>query len=360
MERLRTVSLLILLTLMPGLRAQAPPGYYNATTGLYGTALKAALHQIIDGHTPMAYNQLFACYASTDDRPDGTVWDMYSDVPGGTPPYIYHFIASDQCGNYSQEGDCFNREHSFPKSWFGGDVMPMYSDLFHLYPTDGFVNGQRGNLPYGETNNPDWTSLNGSRRGPSAVPGYSGTVFEPIDAYKGDLARTYFYMAVRYYSEDASWPGSPMTNGAEPLSWALPMLIQWHQSDTVSLKERERNDAVYTFQGNRNPFIDDPYFAERIWVTSAGLAKGLPELPGWWVGNEGGNLGLVLFTDIPLKANARLSLLDLCGRQLWQGKMDQGTISYTLPSWRFPSGSYILTVECPDNRPASIKIMIIN
>ncbi|MBE0640777.1 MAG: endonuclease, partial [Bacteroidales bacterium] len=229
------------------LAAQAPSGYYTGTAGLYGNNLKSALHQIIQGHTPMAYSQLFSCFANTDARSDNTVWDMYSDNPGGIPPYIYYFIASDQCGNYSQEGDCFNREHSFPKSWFGGDIMPMYSDLFHLYPTDGFVNGQRGNLPYGETANPDWTSLNGSKRGPSSVPGYSGNVFEPIDAYKGDLARTYFYMAVRYYSEDASWPGSPMTMGAQPLPWALAMLIQWHQTDTVSQKERDRNNAVYAY-----------------------------------------------------------------------------------------------------------------
>lgn len=270
MHRL-TFTLIVFLGIALSLKSQPPAGYYSSTSGLYGDSLREALHNIIDGHSPMTYDQLHGLYPYTDARPDNTVWDMYSDVPGGTPPYVYHFTSADQCGNYSQEGDCYNREHSFPKSWFGGQVMPMHTDMFHVYPTDGYVNGQRGNLPYGETGSPSWTSMNGSKRGPCSVGGYNGEVFEPIDEYKGDLARSYFYMAVRYYGEDNGWPGSPMVNGAEPLPWALSMLLQWHQQDSVSQKEISRNNAVYAYQGNRNPFIDDPYFAERIWVTSAGL-----------------------------------------------------------------------------------------
>ncbi|HOI00274.1 MAG TPA: endonuclease [Bacteroidales bacterium] len=252
-------------------QAQPPPGYYSSATGLYGVSLQQALHQIIDNHYAAQYSALHGHFMSTDTKADSTVWDMYSDVPGGTPPYVYHFIPQDQCGNYSQEGDCYNREHSFPKSWFGGDVMPMFSDLFHLYPTDGFVNGQRGNLPYGVVQNANWTSLNGSKRGSSAVPGYTGTVFEPIQEYKGDFARTMFYMAVRYYGQDGSWPGSDMTNGAQPKPWALAMLRQWHQQDPVSQKEIDRNNAVYAIQNNRNPFIDHPAFVEDIWSPTAGI-----------------------------------------------------------------------------------------
>lgn len=266
-----TLFLALFISLATAGLGQAPPGYYNSTSGLYGSSLKSALHQIIDNHNAVAYNTLHFYFKSTDARPDSTVWDMYSDVPGGTPPYIYHFIAQDQCGNYSQEGDCYNREHSFPKSWFGGEVMPMYSDLFHLYPTDGYVNGQRGNLPYGQVQSSSWTSMNGSKRGTSAVSGYAGAVFEPIDAYKGDLARTMFYMATRYYGQDAAWPGSDMTNGAEPKPWALAMLRSWHQQDPVSQKEIDRNNAVFAIQSNRNPFIDFPHFVEDIWSPTAGI-----------------------------------------------------------------------------------------
>jgi endonuclease I len=348
-----------LLTL--NLVGQVPAGYYTGTTGLYGNALKSALHQVIQGHTPVAYTQLFTCFATTDDRPNGSVWDMYSDNPGGTPPYVYYFVPSDQCGNYSQEGDCFNREHSFPKSWFGGDIMPMYSDLFHLYPTDGYVNGQRGNLPYGETSNPDWTSLNGSKRGPSSVPGYTGNVFEPIDEYKGDLARTYFYMAVRYYSEDLSWPGSPMTNGAQPTSWALSMLLQWHQADAVSQKEIDRNNAVYSYQGNRNPFIDTPYFAERIWVTSAGSLSGFQEENRWIVYPQPAREDIFLRASEPLDRDRTIVIRDALGRTAAEHSMKTGTTELRIPRASLPAGMYTLCIDGAKGRfPVYKKVLIIS
>lgn len=249
-----------------------PAGYYDTTEGKAGEELQQALHEVIDNHTVLSYSALWTAFQSTDKKADGTVWDMYSDVPGGSPPYVYTF-GSDQCGNYSGEGSCYNREHSFPKSWFN-DASPMYTDLFHLYPTDGSVNGKRSNFPYGETDNPTWTSLNGCKVGPSSVNGYSGTIFEPIDEYKGDFARTYFYMATRYYEEDAGWPGSPMVDGAQLEPWAREMLYQWHEEDPVSQKEIDRNKAVYLLQGNRNPFIDRPEFAERMY-----MAEGFDAIP---------------------------------------------------------------------------------
>ncbi len=235
-----------------------PAGYYNDAEGKTGTALQESLHDIIDNHTVLSYSALWTAFYTTDDREDGKVWDMYSDNPDGADPYDYTF-GTDQCGNYSGENSCYNREHSFPKSWFN-DASPMYTDLFHLYPTDGYVNGQRGNYPFGETDSPTWTSLNGSKLGPSSVNAYSGTIFEPIDAYKGDFARTYFYMAVRYYGEDSGWPGSPMVKGSQLLPWAKEMMVRWHEEDGVSQKEIDRNNEVYSFQGNRNPFIDHPEY----------------------------------------------------------------------------------------------------
>jgi endonuclease I len=251
---------------------QIPPGYYDPANGLTGQALQTALHNIIKGHTWVNYNTLMTCFQSTDKKSPDIVWDMYSDVPGGTPPYIYHYNAGQECGNYNSEGDCFNREHSWPKSWFGGEVYPMYSDLFHLYPTDGYVNGKRDNYPYGEVGSATWTSQNGSRLGNCSWPGYSGTVFEPIDEYKGDLARGYFYMSVRYYTEDSGWPGSEQTVGSQLRPWALAMMIQWSTQDPVSTKETNRNNAVYQIQNNRNPFIDHPEYVNLIWGTGTGVS----------------------------------------------------------------------------------------
>ncbi|MDD2196340.1 MAG: endonuclease, partial [Bacteroidales bacterium] len=210
---------------------QAPNGYYDDANGLDGAELKTALSSIISGHTSLSYKALWTAFQYTDKKPNGKVWDMYSDIPGGTPAYEFTFI-TDQCGNYSGEGSCYNREHSFPKSWFN-DGTPMYSDMFHLVPTDGYVNGQRGNYPFGEVGSASWTSTNGSKKGTCSYPGYSGTVFEPIDEYKGDFARGYFYMATRYESNISGW-SSPMLNGTSYpayTEWAVNLLMDWHEQD---------------------------------------------------------------------------------------------------------------------------------
>lgn len=244
-----------------------PPGYYNGTEGLYGDALRTVLHAIIDNHSVQSYTYLWTAFYSTDAKDNGKVWDMYSDVPGGIPPYEYTF-GVDQVGSGAAEGFGYNREHSWPKSWYGGEISPMYTDLFVVIPSDTYMNSIRGNYPYGEVGTPTYVSMNGSLRGSCVTPGYTGVVFEPIDDFKGDVARNYFYMSTRYYGEDGSWPGSDMTDGADMLPWALDMMLRWHEDDPVSRKEIERNQAVYLIQNNRNPYIDNPEFVARVFVTS--------------------------------------------------------------------------------------------
>jgi len=255
---------------------QIPPGYYTAADGKTGVALQAALHNIIKGHTYISYDALWTAFQTTDKRSDGKVWDPYSDIPSGTPPYEFTF-GTDQCGNYSGEGDCYNREHSWPKSWFGGEVEPMYSDLFHIYPTDGYVNNRRDNYAFAKVGSATWTAQNGSKLGSCSTPGFSGTVFEPVDGYKGDFARSYFYMATRYYTEDSGWPGGDETTGSQLKAWALTMMLQWSTQDPVSQKETDRNNAIYAIQHNRNPFIDHPEYAALIWDPHAGIPSGFKE-----------------------------------------------------------------------------------
>jgi endonuclease I len=266
MKHLAAKLFLFLLLLQSSiLLGQIPSGYYTSAEGKTGYALKTELSFIIDGHTDRGYSALWTLYYTSDDKPNGKVWDMYSDIPGGTPPYEFTF-GNDQCGNYSGEGSCYNREHSFPKSWFN-DGTPMINDAHHIVPTDGYVNGRRGNFPFGETNGGTYTSQNGSKVGSSTLSGYSGTVFEPIDEYKGDFARIYFYMATRYESQIDSW-SSDMLNGTEDQVYNdtfLRMLLSWHDSDPVSQKEVDRNNDVYDFQGNRNPFVDHPEWVSCIW-----------------------------------------------------------------------------------------------
>jgi endonuclease I len=247
--------------------------YYAAADGKKGAALKTSLCGVIydrneGGDLNTAYKALWTHFKTTDAKPNGKVWDMYSNKREMT------FGTDQDTGSGSQEGQYYNREHSMPNSWFGGKVMPMYTDLFHMYPTDKVVNNKRGNNPFGETANPSWKSANDfSKLGPCSVEGYSGVVFEPNDEYKGDFARTYFYMVTCYEEKLPNWYTSyaesqPTLDGNTypGLSdWQLKMLMKWAKNDPVSEKETNRNNAVFGIQNNRNPFIDYPGLEEYIW-----------------------------------------------------------------------------------------------
>jgi endonuclease I len=262
--------------------AQPPAGYYDAAAGLTGLPLKTALYNIIKGHTSISYSGLYAAYVTTDNFPGNKVYDMYSIRADSTANYWFSNSASsaDQCGNYSQEGDCYNREHSTPASWFN-DATPMYSDLFNVYPTDGYVNNNRSNYPFADVGTANYTSSNGSKRGTCATAGYSGTVFEPIDCYKGDFARTYLYMATRYENIVAGWPSYSTecaavyagNGGLVFKPWYVTMLLNWCAMDSVSQKEIARNNAVYAIQHNRNPYIDHPEWIWAIWGPTSGIAQ---------------------------------------------------------------------------------------
>jgi len=258
--------------------AQIPTGYYDNATGT-GYALKTQLYNIIKGHTTRSYNQLYVCYQTSDRdyfyENDATILDLYSEKPGGTDSYTYSATnTSDRCGNYSSEGDCYNREHLMPQSVFD-ENLPMVSDPHHIIPTDGKVNGMRSNFPFGVVSNPTWTSTNGSKLGNNTTPGYSQKVFEPIDEFKGDIARCIMYFGVRYQNTVGNYTHA-MLNGTNQQvfsDWFLPVLLQWHQQDPVSDREIARNNAIYDYQGNRNPFIDHPEYACIIWPAGCALAN---------------------------------------------------------------------------------------
>lgn len=253
---LKRIGLGLMLMLWATLtQAQIPTGYYNSINNQTGQELRQALHNIIKGHKVVSYSGLLDAYAYTDCDANNKIWDIYSNK---------RWSLSANCGNYDSEGDCWNREHTWPSSWFNDKSGPK-SDLFHVMPTDGYVNNRRSNYPYGEVNKATYTSANGSKLGACSTDGYSGTVFEPVDEYKGDVARNFFYMSTRYYSEDSGWGSSGMTSKSDIKPWAIAMLLRWHKADPVSQKEIDRNNAVFGYQGNRNPFIDHPEYAERIW-----------------------------------------------------------------------------------------------
>jgi endonuclease I/chitodextrinase len=253
--------------------AQIPTGYYDGTAGLTGAALKTKLSQIItNGHSAGSYNGLWTAYQTTDRdyyyENDGTILDIYSENPNGPDPYNYT-VVTNQCGNYSAEGACYNREHIVPQSLFN-EASPMVSDAHFIRATDGKVNGMRSNYPFGKVGSASYTSLNGSKLGTSVSEGYSGTVFEPIDAFKGDVARMILYFVTRYENKLSTFSTGDMLGGsAFPglQAWELNQLLAWSAADPVSPAEIGRNNATYAYQGNRNPYIDHPEYVDQIWGT---------------------------------------------------------------------------------------------
>lgn len=297
-------------------------GYYSSASGLSGYSLKTALYNIIKGHNSQGYSAIWTFYAANEldtyYENDGSILDIYSEKPSGADSYSYT-KSSDQCGNYSGEGNCYNREHSFPRSWFGGDVEPMNSDVHHIFATDGFVNSKRSSFPYGEVGSASYVSSNGSKLGNAASgSGYSGTVFEPIDEFKGDLARAAFYMATRYENVIAGWENNSsysdavLDGSAAKVfeNWALALLISWHNSDPVSAKEIARNEAAFAHQGNRNPFVDHPEYVAAIWGSTSS-ARVLGDINTTYQQEE-------LTVDHGISGPVNIAVFDASGRQLME------------------------------------------
>ena len=239
--------------------------YYKNADGKKGSALKTAMYNIISDHTDIGYDGLLEAYKETDTREDGYVCDWYSK----STKFVH---IEDKAGSYKKEGDVYNREHLVPQSWFGSGKPK--SDLHHVVPTDGYVNNRRGNYPLGEVGSATYTSNGGyCKLGSCKTTGYNGTVFEPGDDVKGDIARIYFYMATCYENLVANWNGGTASvvfagNKYPALNeWALDMFMRWAEDDPVDEVEKARNIAAAGIQKNRNPFVDYPGLEQYIWGT---------------------------------------------------------------------------------------------
>lgn len=258
----RLINTFILIAVAIAASATVPVGYYTTINGKRGQELKNSVHALLKKHTVVTYGSLWYYFSSTDSYPDNPsrVWDMYSN----TARYYR--------GSSAVSG--MNREHSFPKSWWGGTQVDAYTDLNHLYPSDADANMAKNNYPLGEVSSP-WFN-NGVTRVGTPVAGQGGgcsNVFEPDDQYKGDFARTYFYMATCY--QDYEWRYTYMLSNSSWLTlnkWSINLLLKWSRQDPVSDKEVARNEAIYQIQNNRNPFIDNPLLAEYIWGDRYGEA----------------------------------------------------------------------------------------
>ena len=247
--------------------------YYATANGKSGNDLRKALQSIINGHTVVSYKQLGSLmqWSDTENADGKHVIDIYTDcaftVSG---PITWKSSGS--------VGDGMNREHTVPQSWFDKQA-PMVSDAFHIYPTDCKANNHRSSYLYGECAN--GTSLSTKKcaetgkLGSSDWSEYYGTVYEVADEYKGDIARSYFYMATRYAGQCEDWDGGAFgsdNNGLE--DYTAQLMLKWHRQDPVSEKELIRSEVIFgnplynkcdKKQANRNPFIDYPELVEYIW-----------------------------------------------------------------------------------------------
>ena len=276
--------------------AASLPAYYEDIDGKSGKTLFDAIQKVTKlGYSSLGYDGLWGAYKKTDMRDNGKIWDMYSDCSWT--------VGSDQCGSYNNECDCYNREHSIPKSWFGGSKSGPGCDIFQVVPTDGYVNNKRSSYAFGEVSSASYT-YDGAKLGSAksititggntiagntgASVSCSGTVFEPRDEYKGDFARGYFGTMIKWangdYSAFTTGDGgkifsSNYSTGAFGLTkYGVALLMKWHRQDPVSQKEIDRNNGIQQTQGNRNPFIDYPYLAEYIWGEKAGETLDLSKL----------------------------------------------------------------------------------
>ena len=340
--------------------AQIPSGYYDGTTGLTGYALKSKVHDIISKKVySYTYDDLKTLHGITDlDKyyeNDNTLLDIYSEKPNAADAYNYDL--SNIISSASAEGLGWNREHGMPQSTFYG-IYPMYSDLHYIIPTDARVNQLRNNYPYArnngaanDCNKPNTTpctASNGSKLGKSTTPGYTNTVYEPIDEFKGDVARYLLYYVVRYeghlVNNNYLLSTSPLDGNEERgfEDWYINLLKDWNALDPVSQRELDRNNAVYSIQNVRNPFIDHPEWVDMIWnVTPDAIAPSAP------LGLSASNIGKS-FVTLNWNSNAEA---DLLGYKIYvNGEFYKNSKTNSVTVDRLsPSTSYDFTVKAYDN-----------
>ena len=242
--------------------------YYRPVEGLKKAELKTALHELIQPETVLDYGgkgegYTWSGFAVTDRMPDGeSVRDRYSDIA--------------RTFNGLEAVPGMNIEHVFANSWWGHTVNEAYCDLFNLFPSDASANGRKSNNPMGVVdgeasfdNGVTRVGRSSSYRADSLI-----TVWEPADQWKGDFARTFFYMATCYEDLQDEWQTKEGLLVVQPdryptlRPWVSSLLLEWNEADPVDDIERDRNEAVYGIQGNRNPFVDYPQLAAYIWGDS--------------------------------------------------------------------------------------------
>ena len=268
--------------------AEIPPGYYDTADTTNGFTLRQTLNQIIDDHTRYPYSS-----------PNPDTWDILesADQDPNSPNNILDIYRNTSITKQGGGNSFYNREHSWPKSYgFPNDNRSNYpyTDCHALFLSNSSYNSSRGNKPYrfcddNCTEKPTEEN-DGQGGGTGAYPGNSNWTsgssttgrWETWIGRRGDVARALFYVDVRYeggthgvtnvaepdliLTNDETLVAASNTGNNEAVAHMgmLSVLLEWHRQDPVDDVERRRNDIVYGFQNNRNPFIDHPEWVECI------------------------------------------------------------------------------------------------
>ncbi len=266
-----------------------PAGFYDAINGTQDSVLKSTLSLLVRGgeryeyganqyHTssnPPAWEKgdlkaygTWQALPLTDMHPDGIIWDMYSNCVRYYPNKL------------GESGCSLNIEHCLPKSWWGGENNEAYKDLFNLNPSDARANQQKSNSAPGHVTKGDKFDNGSFRMDSKSKSQYNYICWEPEAQYRGDFARTYFFMATAYeYLEWTAYADYISNNSYLMFSDAIiQVLLDWHRSDPVSEKECCRADRISDIQHNRNPYIDYPELVEYIWGNKKGQTVNLNAL----------------------------------------------------------------------------------
>ena len=334
-----TLIILVSLFVFSFTFGQIPPGYYNSAIGLTGDELKTALHNIIDDHIEYSY----------DDLRDFILMDTDEDPNNSNNIILLYTGRSQNKNTFGGGADDWNREHVWAKSHGNfGETPPCGTDAHHMKPTDASVNSARGNKDFD----------NGGQQHPEATGCYyTSSTWEPRDAVKGDVARMIFYMAVRYEGDN----GEPdlevvdwVNTSPNPQHGKFSTLMAWHVFDPPDAFEINRNNVIYGYQNNRNPFIDHPEFLGMMYPNYTSIIDNTP-IQDFNVYPSPANNSINI--SIPEIGNAsyKLVILNSLGQEVSSGIVADGFISINSSS--FAEGLYFAKIEI-SGKSITRKLMV--
>lgn len=323
------LSLLFTFIMATGF-SQIPPGYYDDAEGLSGEQLKTALYNIIKNHTEYSYSQTDEMMMETDEDPNNS-----NNV------ILLYKGTSQAKSTFGGNSNDWNREHVWAKSHGNfGETPPCGTDLHHLRPEDASVNSDRGNKDFDN---------GGVQHSEATGCYYDSDSWEPRDAVKGDVARMIFYMSVRYEGDNGE-PDLEVVNwvnsAPDPEHGKYSALYQWHQDDPPDAFEINRNEVIYDYQHNRNPFIDHPEYLILIYDPANAIKDTYYNSINIFPNPTKDQV--TIYAPVAAGSDGIITIVDNWGREIYHEAINAGNGTETIDVSRLNEGFYFLIFTCND------------